>query len=263
MPEWTDVMHKCTYLAYSEETCPTTGKKHFQGFAYGDKMKLSGWKKLFPTAHIEKMKGNFEQNEKYCSKEGDLIEFGERPQQGKRNDILHYREALKTACPYQIFDENDQLAGLASRTAKFGFGYRDYLRKKELMSNHDFPQIYVRIGPPGSGKTRWVTDTYGATGYAIAPDNTGKWFDGCDRDVILFDDVENGQVPPFSVWKRLCDRYPFQVPYKGGFLLWKPKVIIFTSNYHPKEWWPGITEWDMAAFIRRIDESGGSIEVIE
>ena len=41
-------------------------------------MLFGGWKELFPTAHIEKMKGNFAQNEKYCSKEGKLIEFGDR-----------------------------------------------------------------------------------------------------------------------------------------------------------------------------------------
>jgi len=77
---------KLTYFAYAEETCPTTGKKHFQGFAYARKaMKLTGWKKLFPTAHIEHMRGNFSQNEKYCSKEGELSEFGVRPRQGQRN----------------------------------------------------------------------------------------------------------------------------------------------------------------------------------
>jgi hypothetical protein len=53
--------------------------------------------------------------------------------------------------------------------------------------------------------------------HAIAPDNTGRWCD-CDHDVILFDDVEAGSIPPFSQWKRLCDRYPFKVPVKGGFV---------------------------------------------
>ena len=33
----------------------------------------------------------------------------------------------------------------------------------------------------------------------------------CELDLqvqsnILFDDVENGQIPPLSLWKRLCDR---------------------------------------------------------
>jgi hypothetical protein len=38
-------------------------------------------------AKIEKMRGNFMHNEKYRSTEGEPMEFGERPVQGKRNDI--------------------------------------------------------------------------------------------------------------------------------------------------------------------------------
>jgi hypothetical protein len=75
----------------------------------------------------------------------------------------------------------------------------EYLRKKHVMNNRDAPEVYVRIGPPGTGKTKLPDEQYGNTGYAIAPDNTGRWFDGCDRDVILFDDVENGQVLSFSL----------------------------------------------------------------
>ena len=57
-------------------------------------MRLSGWKQLLPTAKIEKMRGNFMHNEKYCSTEGELMEFGERPVQGKRNDIAQLQAKL-------------------------------------------------------------------------------------------------------------------------------------------------------------------------
>ena len=69
-----------------------------------------------------------------------------------------------------------------------------------------------------------INRKFGLNGYKRAPDNTGQWFDGCDRDVILFDDVEANAIPPFSKWKQLCDRYPHSVPVKGGFILWKPKT---------------------------------------
>ena len=32
---------------------------------------------------------------------------------------------------------------------------------------------------------------------------------GCDCDVVLFDDVEAGSIPPLLDWKRLCDRYGY------------------------------------------------------
>jgi hypothetical protein len=117
------------------------------------------------------------------------------------------------------------------------------------------PTVHVRIGPPGTGKTKWLDDTFGRDGYAYAPDNTGRWFDGCDCDVILFDDVEAGSVPPFSKWKQLCDRYPHSVPVIGGFILWKPKTVVFTSNQTPDKWWPGLFDSDplaRQAFDRRV-----------
>ena len=114
--------------------------------------------------------------------------------------------------------------------------------------------MYVRIGPAGTGKTKWLDDTFGKTGWSFAPDNTGRWFDGCDRDVIVFDDVERGQIPPLSLFKRLTDRYGMQVPVKGGYIYWKPRTIIFTSNSHPNEWLPELSEMDKEAIERRITD---------
>jgi len=44
-------------------------------------MRLTGWKKLFPGAHIEGMRGYFASNTAYCSKEGQLIQHGQPPRQ--------------------------------------------------------------------------------------------------------------------------------------------------------------------------------------
>jgi hypothetical protein len=114
------------------------------------------------------------------------------------------------------------------------------------------PEVHIRWGPPGSGKTRWMDDTYGAGNWIRAPDNTGKWFDGCDCDIILFDDVKVNEVPPIAQVLGLTDRYPVQVPIKGGFITWKPRVIVFTSNYKPREWWPQIADVSYKAFKRRV-----------
>ena len=56
----------------------------------------------------------------------------------------------------------------------------------------------MRIGPSGTGKTKWMDDTYGIGNWVTAPDNNGHWFDNCDHDVILFDDVEAGTIPSSS-----------------------------------------------------------------
>jgi hypothetical protein len=49
------------------------------------------------------------------------------------------------------------------------------------------------------------SETYGIGNWVTTPDNNGHWFDGCDHDVILFDDVETG-IPSPSFFKRLTVR---------------------------------------------------------
>ena len=41
---------------------------------------------------------------------------------------------------------------------------------------------------------------------------------------------------------------------KGGFTWLKPKVIVFTSNSTPSEWYPDMSDFDRAAIERRITE---------
>jgi hypothetical protein len=109
----------------------------------------------------------------------------------------------------------------------------------------------------------FILDTYGIGNWVTAPDNNGHWFDGCDHDFILFDDVEAGAIPTTSQFKRLTDRYPIKVPFKGGFITWKPRVIVFTSNSHPKQWWPELSDFNLAAIERRITSIEGEGEVWE
>lgn len=245
---------KLKYLAYAKETCPTTGKEHWQGFAYAKTpMKLTGWKKLFIGAHIESMRGDFKSNEKYCSKEGQLTEHGQRPRQGERTDLQELKIQLDAGRrPLEIADEVDGMFTVVAKHHRFAETYFQYKRHKKLAHDREAPEVYVRIGPPGTGKTKWMDDTYGIGNWVTAPDNNGRWFDNCDSDVILFDDVEAGEVPTPSLFKRLTDRYPIQVPVKGGFITWKPRVIVFTSNSEPTKWWPNLSTFDLGAIERRI-----------
>lgn len=41
---------------------------------------------------------------------------------------------------------------------------------------------------------------------------------------------------PFRQLLRIIEGYPMQVPIKGGFAAWRPKVVIFTSDTHPNSW---------------------------
>lgn len=254
------------YLAYSRETCPETGRPHFQWFAYGRKATLSGWIGRIAAcfgqsgAHVELCNGSLEDQIDYINKENPMTELGEKPMSnGKKRSYQEFKEAL---------DNGDDPRQVASRTVEaFGqwthahraFGvYQQFIREQKVRNDYTKPYVRVRIGPPGVGKSRYIRDLHGHD-YTVAPDNTGRWFDNCDCDVVVFDDVERGAIPSFSDFKRLTDRYALQVPVKGGFIWWKPKYIYFTSNTHPFEWWPELSDFDKGAIERRIT----SIDVVE
>lgn len=61
-------------LVIGEETCPTTGRKHLQGYvAFRNARSLSWWKNQFPRAHAEPRRGSEEKAVAYCRKEGHVI----------------------------------------------------------------------------------------------------------------------------------------------------------------------------------------------
>lgn len=83
------------YLVYGREECPTTGRKHLQGYIHFKTAKrLSGVKQLIGnTAHCEPIKGTPEQNKIYCTKSGNVFEYGElSPRRGLSGVVEEIRK---------------------------------------------------------------------------------------------------------------------------------------------------------------------------
>jgi len=84
-----------------------------------------------------------------------------------------------------------------------------------------------------------------------------KWFDGYDgQDHVLFDDFRASWCT-FSHLLNLLDKYPVNVEIKGGFRMFKPKIIWITSATHPRSTYTldnsKDKDGDIAQLIRRID----------
>ena len=218
--------HKIQYVGYGVETCPETKKVHHQGWLYAHtdaKRSFKAWKKVFEELglgkmHFEKMLGNFAQNEKYIAKEGCLIEVGDKPMgNGKKRSLMEYKTRI---------EEGESVLDIAGDFEKFGTflqyrsglnAYAEHQRWKLLRTNREKPEVYIRIEPPGTGKTRWLDEQFGLDKWIEAPDNTGKWFDGCElSDVLVFNDVGYGCIPPLDIFKKLTDRYLCKVVCVGG-----------------------------------------------
>ena len=240
------------YAVWQREVCPTTGRRHFQGYIVMMKsVRFSAVKALLPSgAHVEIANGDDESNEKYCTKEdtrdvdGGPFRFGTRETvgRGKRSDLIAVKEMLdKGASELEIAD---------AHFAAWSHGYRAFERYKRLKET---PRAWlmnceVHVGVPGSGKSRQCFDRF-PTGYWK---QRSMWWCGYERhESVVFDDFYGWL--PYDLILRICDRYPLNVESKGGQINFCAKTVIFTSNLPFTEWydWTKV-KGDQRAFIRRI-----------
>lgn len=269
--DWTTLPPGVKYLAWANETCPTTGRAHKQAFAYGAGRgkTFHGWKAAFPGDHIEELKGTFAQNEAYCSKEGQLHELGEKPMEnGKRRSTEKVLELLEAGeRPTKIARSNPNLLETVARYDKFW--HKLWLEiSMEKMNNEGFKpkQVFMLIGPTGTGKTREVYEQYGFGNVYRAVSNKGDWFDGYNGEpAVIFDECGPGNIMPITQFLTITDGYPLSLPVKGGFVPFRPEAVYFTANVNYIHWWSDPLQEHLLAAKRRVTETrlfkaDGSVE---
>jgi len=242
------------FIAYGEEVCPETGTLHYQAYMVCYKpVRLSQMIRYFGEGHsINPMRGSLLSNEEYCSKEGAFHKLGDEPKQGERHDLIGFKRKLEEGlAPLEIAEEE----GHFGTFVKYHGGmekYHQHLINKKIKYNYRPPTIYVRIGEPGSGKTRWAYEFDRDLGKVSWTGASGFLLNYHNQPTVLFDDVEAGEIPPLAIFKKLTDRTPYVVNVKGSEKVWKPRTIIITSNYDICDWWKGMKPMDLAALERRI-----------
>lgn len=245
-----------SFLIFGKETCPTTRRKHFQGYFELSKRTLGKtidrlFRATWPlpiSVHFEVARGTAEENETYCTKEDkEPFKFGEpKPGQGARSDLATLFQAVKDGATGAELADLDQARWAVHRKALEE--YRMLLQPKR-----QWPTKLVFLwGPTGNGKTAQAQHFEPETVHYRDPFIQG--FTG-SSDNILFDDFDWKKMAP-KFWLTLCDRYPMTVEIKGGLRNFAPKIIIFTSNDDPKTWWPDAPEETRKAIHRRMDEYG-------
>lgn len=239
------------YMIQGEEV-GAGGKEHVQGFViFKNARALSGVIKEFKGVHWEICKGSIDDNITYCKKEGKWAEEGEVPAgQGTRTDVLKVGEMVVFGMTdEEIINSGPDEAGTWVRCHR---GIREARRVLNRHKRRDWVMdVRVYWGATGSGKTRAVYDEFGVGNVYVKP--VGKWWDGYEgEEVVLIDDFDPSNCfdIQFDMYLKLLDRYPMKVEVKGGFEQFLSKVIVFTSNYDPSEWFPFKMNRD--ALFRRI-----------
>ncbi len=246
------------FLVYQLERGPTTGTPHYQGYVmFVSAISRNECKRRLgtPRVNVRVARGKPHANILYCTKDAtrisDPVEFGERPAQGRRNDLQRLdplREMLKAGRSMMDIAEENFHAYL-----RYGRGLQAYKAMVESMPR-ETPRSRTRLvlvlGHPGMGKNTWVRNSYPK---AYWPVINSKWYDGYIpnvHDTIVMDEFV-GQVP-LTTLNTLCGVDPTRVETKGGSHGFFGEHLVIMSNLNPIGWWRN-TRVSMKTFFRRID----------
>jgi hypothetical protein len=255
------------------------GAVHIQGYIeLNKKMEFAKLKRILrPGTHIEQRKGKPSEAAAYCKKglqthaewnldgvdgehyglgakvfleEGDLPVFSK----GKRTDIETVRDAILVD---KTVKSHLQLAMVVNSYQGFKFG-QELLRLAPVAAMRPAPIVYWLHGSTGTGKsfeTATFCDNISRNKRWTYWQSTGDmhWFDGYSaHEVAWFDDFRfEGKRGDFAFLLRLLDRYTMQVPIKGGFVVWEPKIIIITAPKSISESFHSVADLEDLGQLRR------------
>ncbi|ADU76997.1 Rep protein [Cyclovirus PKgoat11/PAK/2009] len=240
----------CKYGIVGEESAPTTGTLHLQGFCNLHKpTRYSTIKKhLDNSIHIEKANGTDEQNQKYCSKSGIFFESGIPNKQGTRNDLKSVVESINK--------EGATLGNIATEHPeiyiRYFRGIQQLLQLVRPIRQRDFKtEVFYYWGPPGSGKSRRaLEEARQLDGESIYYKPRGLWWDGYEQQRSVIIDDFYGWIK-YDEMLKIMDRYPYKVQIKGGFQEFTSEKIFITSNVDVCDLYKFVG-YETAAFDRRI-----------
>lgn len=227
------------YIAYGEEVCPNTGKRHHQMYVSFVNAKNTSNKvlckigDLFGPTHcyVKAMKGSWAQNEAYCSKEGELQEHGDKPKQGFRNDIREIADKILSgeASADDVCVDNPEFFHQYGRTLDRleAIGLRKQFRKWMTKG------IWY-TGPSGCGKSHTAFKDYSPETHYIKVIDEKFWDGYKGQDTVIINEFR-GEIK-FSELLDLVDKWPKTVMWKCREAVpFLAKTLIITSIKKPED----------------------------
>lgn len=224
---------KVKTLIFQEEICPSSNRKHLQGYIVVDSprgLRLGGIKKLFPgNPHLETRLGSHKQAIEYCTKNETRLPEGIRfvhdspdsNNQGKRSDLLAIKESVD-----ENRNENELWELHFPQMVKYYSGLSRYIALKQVKRNwKSFVSVYW--GTTGSGKSYSAHYEAGEDSYTLSPGQRPQsgvvYFEGFNgQSNVIFEEFHGGSMQ----WQQLLnllDEHPATVMIKGSSKNFAPR----------------------------------------
>lgn len=239
------------FIAWGEEICPKTKKKHNQGFLQlFTTRRFAAIKKVckYEGLHLEVMRGTFKENEKYCAKEGTYTQLGNFVTQGQRTEL----EQLATDIKASGGDLEQIMETHPENYMKFHGGIDKlcaHWAKKKSQKWMDVTTT-VLCGEAGAGKSSAVYEKHGYENVFTLDSGADSKFllDGYENEKVLLIDDFNGCIK-YTTLLRLLDGHPMKLNVKGGRRYKAWTHVYITSNVSPTLWYSQLGQ----NLIRRLD----------
>lgn len=241
---------KPQYIIYGLEVCPDTKKEHHQGFVYfpNQRGSVKAVAKELGQCHVEMCKGNVDDNVAYCSKDGNVTEYGDRPEQGKRVDLCKMKDDLMAGLTTvdDILMDNPHAYHQYGRTLN---KIEDIALRKRFRT--EMTQCDWFYGPTGTGKSHQAFKDFNPETHYVHPLQDSGWWDGYTGQQTVIINEFRGQIQ-FSELLDLIDKWPKTVPRRNRepvpFLAHK---IIITSALHPQACYRHVCKGDSYTQLQR------------
>lgn len=229
-PTWNP--DKMKFLAYGKESCPSTGKQHWQGFVYwkNPRTHKSAGKEL-NNAHVETCRGSIDDNEKYCSKEGEYTTHGEKPSQGKRHDLEDICDKINAGelTSEDIAVDNPIIFHKYGRTLQ---KLEDIAMRKKFRTEMTKGIWYH--GNTGVGKSHKAFEGFDPETHYLYRHDNGWWEGYSGQETVIINDFR-GEIK-FAELLQLIDKWPYYVKRRGREPVpFVSKLVIITSSKHPND----------------------------
>lgn len=240
-----------SYMIYGKELCPETGREHWHCWLrfHNAKTIKAGLKYLPEGTWNIDQRGTNEECWAYITKDGDYKEFGNRPSQGQRNDLLKVASDISSGTTVDEITMNDPvLYHQYGRT----LNKLEDLRMRNIFRT-EMTKGYWYYGSTGTGKSHKAFENYHpSTHYVLINDN--GWWDGyTQQEVVIINDFRGWLN--YDLLLQLVDKWPMSVKRRGREPIpFISKKIIITSSLSPDEVYHNRAENDkIEQLLRRFE----------